>query len=476
MGTKQAVLPLEEMQNQSKFLQKIKDWSDEEYKRTGKRKMALVRTYGCQQNENDSERICGILQQAGFGFCESVSDADLIIYNTCAVRKNAEQRVFGNLGALKHEKQRRPELVIGVCGCMMQQEHIVEEISQKYRHIDLIFGTHTLYKLPQLLWEALSSRKIVVGVEQIDGIIAEGLPIKREGSVKAYVSIMHGCNNFCSYCIVPYVRGREVSRRPSDILKEVRQIAKEGYKEVTLLGQNVNSYGKNLDKKIDFSDLIWLISEVDGIERIRFTTSHPKDFGEKLIKTMAECDKVCHHLHLPVQAGSNKVLSDMNRGYTREEYLEKIKRLRSAIPDIAITSDIIVGFPTETQDDFLQTLSLIEEVRFDSVYSFIYSKRTGTSAAKLQPILCDEQIHKNFDRLLGVQNRISKEINDSYVGGVYKVLVEGESKTDPTKLTGRTSSAKIVNFEASKDCVGKIIDVKITSSQTWSLTGEVESI
>ncbi len=463
-----------EIEKQREIIKRLRRWNDSQYHYSQRRRLALVVTYGCQQNESDSEHIRGILGEAGFDFCDSAADANLIIYNTCAVREGAEQRVFGNLGALKHEKQKRPGLIIGICGCMVQQEHITKQIKQKYKHVDIIFGTHTLYRLPQLLWEAVSERRMAVSVGHTGGMIAEDLPVRREGGVKACVSVMYGCNNFCSYCVVPYVRGAERSRKPDDILKELRQIAEEGYKEVMLLGQNVNSYGKDLGGAADFSDLLGLAAEVEGIERIRFMTSHPKDFNDKLIKTMACCPKICSQLHLPVQAGSDKVLRDMNRGYTRADYLEKISKVRSMMPEMAVTSDIIVGFPTETAEDFEQTLSLLQEVRFDSVYSFIYSKRTGTVAESLAPVLADKVVHANFDRLLAVQNQISKEINDSYLGKVYEVLVEGESKKDPSTLTGRTSSGKIVNFTGAPDMAGKTVSVKITAAQTWSLFGEVQ--
>lgn len=465
----------QEIALQYQYMDRLRERNERIWKQTGKQPLALVQTYGCQQNENDSERLRGMLARAGYGFCESVQQADVIIFNTCAIRENAELRVFGNLGALKHEKRRRPELVIGVCGCMMQQPQVVEQICRKYKHVELVFGTHTLYQMPQLLLETLESHRPSVCVYDMEGQIAEDMPVRREAGVKAYVSVMYGCNNFCSYCIVPYVRGRERSRRPEDIMRELEEAAHEGYREVMLLGQNVNSYGKDLELKMGFAQLIELAAQVDGIERIRFMTSHPKDFNDELISAMASNRKVCTQLHLPVQAGSDKVLADMNRRYTRKEYLEKIKKVRSAIPNLAVTSDIIVGFPTETEEDFEQTLSLLEEVRFDSVYSFIYSKRSGTAAARMAPVLNETQIHQYFDRLLEVQNRISKEINDTYLEGVYQILVEGKSKSDEHTLTGRTSSGKIVNFVGDEASVGQLIDVKITGSQTWSLFGEVVS-
>ncbi len=458
----------QEMQRQAAFLEKLK-----EINAAGKEKKALVVTYGCQQNENDSERIRGQLAAAGYGFCEKPEEADIIIYNTCAVRENAELRVFGNLGALKIIKRKKPELIIGVCGCMMQQKHIAEQIKRKYKHVDILFGTHTLYTLPELIWQVVAQQQRSIHIIDSDGAIAEDIPIVRAQGVTAYISVMYGCNNFCSYCIVPYVRGRERSRNAEDILNEVKDVAAKGYKEIMLLGQNVNSYGKDLEDGLDFADLLNLVSAVDGIERIRFMTSHPKDFGDKLIDVIAENKKVCCQMHLPVQAGSNAVLQAMNRRYTREDYTEKIKKLRARVPNVTLTTDIIVGFPTETQADFEQTLSLIKEVRYDSIYSFIYSKRVGTPAAKMDFVLDEAQIHKNFDRLLEAQNQISREINVSYVGGEYEVLIEGTSKTDENTLTGRTEGGKLVHITGDKSFIGKTVRVKIASAMTWYLIGEL---
>lgn len=463
------IIPSAQMQAQKEFMQKIKAYNE---KRPAQ-PLAFVVTYGCQQNENDSERIRGMLAEAGYSFCSKAEDADLILYNTCAVREHAELKVYGNLGALKVLKRKKPGLIIGVCGCMMQQEAVAKKIREKYTHVDLVFGTHTLYTLPELLWQVLDTHQRSFRLLDVDGYIAEDMPIRREGGVLAYVSIMYGCNNFCSYCIVPYVRGRERSRSAEDIINEVRQVAADGYKEVMLLGQNVNSYGKDLAEKIDFSDLLVRVCEIEGIARVRFMTSHPKDFHDKLMQTMAEQPKICNQLHLPVQAGSNAVLDAMNRRYTREEYLEKVQKVRALIPGLTLTTDIIVGFPTETDEDFLQTLALLKEVRFDSIYSFIYSKRSGTPAAKLDMALSDEVIHKNFDRLLEVQNAISREINDSYIGQTHEVLVEGRSKTDGAMVSGRTQGGKIVHMRGGPELVGKLVTVKITAAKTWFLTGEI---
>lgn len=458
---------------QREYMLKIKEQNIRFAAQNGRAPLAMTRTYGCQQNENDTERIRGVLKECGYEFTDNAEEADVVIYNTCAVRENAEQKVFGGLGILKHLKESRPDMITGVCGCMVQQEHIAEKIKKTYTNVDLIFGTHALYRLPKLLYEAKNSVKTVVDTEDCDGYIVEDMPVLRSSANKAWVSIMYGCNNFCSYCIVPYVRGRERSRRPEDILKEIEELTDSGITEVCLLGQNVNSYGKDLDEEIDFSDLLRMVNNVPGVKRIRFMTSHPKDFGEKLINTMAECRNVCHQLHLPFQAGSDRVLSDMNRKYTKAEYLKKIEQIKEKIPDISLSTDVIVGFPTETNEDFAQTLEVLKEARFDSVFSFIYSKREGTPAAKLDFVLTDEQIHENFNKLLEVQNEISKQKNDEYVGKTELVLVEGESKNDPDMLSGRLNSSKIVNFKGDKSLKGKYVNVKITEAHTWSLNGEI---
>lgn len=462
-----------EIERQKSFLYKLKELNNNFYTRNGRKPLANTETYGCQQNENDTERIRGMLAEAGYDFCEKAEDADLVIYNTCAVRENAEDRVYGRLGILKHIKESRPELVIGLCGCMVQQEHIVEKIKKIHNHVDLIFGTHALYRLPELLYNTLTEKKSVVDIENSDGRIFEDMPILRDSSDKAWVSIMYGCNNFCSYCIVPYVRGRERSRTPEKILDEIKSLVAGGVTEICLLGQNVNSYGKDLEEEIDFSDLLKMVDAIDGVQRIRFMTSHPKDFSDKLIDTMATCEKVCPQLHLPFQAGNNRVLSDMNRRYTKEEYLEKIEKVKKRIPNISLSTDIIVGFPTETNEDFLDTLDVLRKVEFDSVFSFIYSKREGTPAAKLDFVLTDSEIHKNFDKLLEVQNEISKRKNDAYLGRICEVLVDGVSKNNDEMLSGRTDTAKIVNFKGNSSLKGKYVKVKITEAHTWSLNGEL---
>lgn len=465
----------EETALQRSYIYKIKELNMKYANIHGAPPKAMTQTYGCQQNENDTERIRGMLFEAGFEFCENENDADLVIYNTCAVRENAEQKVFGRLGILKHIKESKPDLLIGICGCMVQQEHITEKIKKTYDHVDLIFGTHALYRLPELLYEAMTknTKKSVVDIENCDGKIAEDIPILRDYSQKAWVSVMYGCNNFCSYCIVPYVRGRERSRNPKDIMAEICELVENGCTEISLLGQNVNSYGKDLDEDINFARLLRMVNDVPGVRRIRFMTSHPKDLSDELIAAIAECGKVCKQLHLPVQAGSNKVLADMNRKYTKEEYLEKIRRVKEKIPNISLSTDVIVGFPTETNEDFSETIDILKQVEYDNIFSFIYSRREGTPAAKLDFVLSEEEIHKNFNRLLEVQNEISKRKNDAYVGKTEKVLVDGVSKNNEKTLSGRLDSSKIVNFAGDENLVGQYVNVKITEAHTWSLNGEL---
>jgi len=434
-------------------------------------KKYMIHTFGCQMNENDSEKLAGMLESMGYKRTDELEDSDLILFNTCCVRENAELKVYGHLGTLKPLKARKPGLIIAVCGCMMQQEEVVEHILDKYSHVDLIFGTHNLHKFPELLYRALTSDAAVTDISSCDGYIAEGLPIRREHGVKAWLTIMYGCDNFCSYCIVPYVRGRERSRRMEDILDEARLLGRQGYKEITLLGQNVNSYGLDLKDGSSFAALLRSLEEVDGIERIRFMTSHPKDLSDELIHAMKDCSKVCEHLHLPVQAGSNNILSAMNRKYTREHYFELVERVREQIPGISITTDIIVGFPGETEEDFGQTLDLVERVRFDYAYTFLYSKRTGTPAAKKAEQVSEEVKKKRFDELLRLQNSISSEINDSLEGTVAEILVEGPSKNNIRMMTGRTRTNKIVNFSGDRDLAGKLVNVRIDKTGTWSLDG-----
>ena len=429
-------------------------------------KRVWIETYGCQQNVADSEILLGMAEEMGYRQAHAREDADLILFNTCAVRENAELKVYGNLGALKHLKAKKPGLVIGVCGCMMQEESAAARIKKTYPHIDLVFGTHALYKFPALLTKVLDKQERVFDLTE-DHAIHEGLPIHRGSAVTAYISIMYGCNNFCTYCIVPYVRGRERSREPEAVLRDIRQAAADGYKEIMLLGQNVNSY------RYGFAEMLEQAAGVPGIARIRFMTSHPKDISTRVLDVMASHENICNSLHLPLQSGSNRVLSAMNRRYTRESYLEIVRAARERMPNLTLTTDIIVGFPGETNEEFLETLDMIERVRYDSIFSFIYSKRSGTPAATMPDVLTDAEKKANFDRLLEVQNRISKEINDSYLGSVQTVLAEGQSKTNPEVMTGRTEGGKVVNFTSRQPIKpGQLVAVAITQTKTWSLEGE----
>lgn len=457
-----------EMLRQREFIEKIRTQAEAQ----NRVPLAFVETYGCQQNSSDSEKIKGMLFDMGFDFCDTTDEADFILYNTCAVRENAELRVFGNIGALKHLKRRRSDVIIVVCGCMMQQEHIVNQIKTKYKHVDLVFGTHALYRFPELLYNVIGGKRVFDTKEE-EGSVFEDITYKRDGFPLAKIPIMYGCNNFCTYCIVPYVRGRERSRDAERILDEVRTVAKEGYREIMLLGQNVNSYGNDLEDGLTFPQLLSEVCRVDGIERVRFMTSHPKDISSELIEVMAREEKICNQLHLPVQSGSDRVLKLMNRKYTKEQYLGIVEAVRKAIPDIVLTTDIIVGFPGETNEDFEETLDILREVEYDTIFSFIYSKRKGTPAAEMEDCLTDEEKHRNFDTMLSVQNEISKNKNDTYVGTIQKILVEGVSKTNVSTLTGRTEGGKVVNFEGESELVGQMVDVKITNSQTWSLFGKI---
>ncbi|MGM9532007.1 tRNA (N6-isopentenyl adenosine(37)-C2)-methylthiotransferase MiaB, partial [Intestinibacter sp.] len=435
-------------------------------------------TFGCQMNEHDSENLAAMLNDMGYIPTLMADTADLIIYNTCAVRENAELKVYGNLGHLKLTKKKNPNLKIAVCGCMMQQPTVVKEIKSKYKHVDLVFGTHNLYKFPELLAEAMSSDAMLVDVWDVDGEVVEGLKSDRKFELKAFVNIMYGCNNFCTYCIVPYTRGRERSRRPIDIINEIKELVAHGTKEVTLLGQNVNSYGKTLEEedKITFAELLRKVNEIEGLERIRFMTSHPKDISDEVIYAMRDCDKVCEFLHLPVQCGSTNLLKKMNRHYSKEDYLKIIEKAKAEIPDIAFSTDIMIGFPGETDEDVEDTIDVIKKVRYDNAFTFIYSKREGTPAAKMENQIPEDVKHERFNKVLAVVNEILKENNSVYQDKVVEVLVEGKSKTDDTKFSGRTRQNKLVNFtvkDLDADLVGKLVDVKITETLSFSLNGEM---
>ena len=435
--------------------------------------LAFVDTYGCQQNEADSERIRGYLEQMGFGFTDREEDARIIVINTCAIREHAEQRVFGNVGALVHVKRRHPDTLICLCGCMVQQPHAVKKLRESYRHVDLVFGPHALWRFPEMVHTLLTRRGRMFLTPDEPGSIAEGIPVVRQDKLRAWVSIMYGCNNFCSYCIVPYVRGRERSRRPEDILAEVRQLADQGYKDITLLGQNVNSYGRDLEQPMDFAGLLEAVNAVPGDFLIRFMTSHPKDATRRLFETMARCEKVAPVLHLPFQAGNDRVLQVMNRRHTRAEYLEKIRTLRALIPDIVLTSDIIVGFPGETTAEFEDTLKVLEEVRFDALFTFLYSPRQGTPAAQMEDPMPREEKLANFNRLTALQDAISEEKHAAYVGKTVRCLLDGLSEDERYDLTARTPGNRLVRVSGGRAALGQFRDVLITGANKWSLFGEL---
>ena len=441
----------------------------------GKRPLAMVDTYGCQQNEADSEKLRGYLAEMGCGFTQNEFQADIIVVNTCAVREHAEMRVLGNVGALNHSKKNKPEQIIAVCGCMVQQEHMAEKIKKSYPVVDLVFGPHELWRFPELISRVMTGHRRVFAAEKSDGVMAEGIPQQRDGGVKAWLSIMYGCNNFCSYCVVPYVRGRERSRRPEDVVAEARQLVEQGYKDITLLGQNVNSYGKDLGAGVDFADLIRMINDIPGDFLIRFMTSHPKDATEKLFETMAACEKCAHQLHLPVQSGSDRILKLMNRSYDSAKYLRQAELARSYMPYLVLTTDIIVGFPGETEEDFEDTIRLCEKVRFDAMFTFIYSKRVGTPAASMPDPYTREDKQRHFDRLMEVSNRISSEKHREYEGRILRVLVDGETGRDEYNLSSRTNGGRLVHLRGNPALIGRFIDVKICSGNTWALYGEIEN-
>lgn len=445
----------------------------EDMRGIGKDKKFLIRTYGCQMNEHDTEVMAGILTEMGYESTNDTHDADIILLNTCAIRENAANKVFGEIGHLKPLKLEKPDLILGVCGCMSQQETVVNRIMEKHQHVDLIFGTHNIHRLPELIKESFFSKEKVVEVWSKEGDIIENLPKVRHGKIKAWVNIMYGCDKFCTYCIVPMTRGKERSRRPEDIIQEVRHLAANGYQEITLLGQNVNAYGKDFDDMTyGLGELMNELHKID-IPRIRFTTSHPRDFDERLIEVLAQGGNLLDHIHLPVQSGSSEVLRRMNRKYTREDYLTLVANIRKAMPNATLTTDIIVGFPNETAEQFEETMTLMEEVGFEAAYTFIYSPREGTPAAAREDNVPMEEKKERLQRLNELVNRQSAESMKKLKGTVVKVLVEGESKKDPHILAGYTERNKVVNFKAPKSMIGKIIDVKITETRTWSLNGEL---
>ena len=465
MNSKTTRITPEQVERQQRLCAEIRDyWTTQ-----GVTPVAYVETYGCQQNEADSEQLRGMLEAAGYGLTDSAEGADVVIFNTCAIREHAEQRVFGNVGALVHTKRRHPRQKIFLCGCMMGQPAVVERVKNSYPYVDAVFSTHHLWEFPSLLLRVLTGKKRVFSVEDSAGSIAEGIPVVRTNTLKAWVSIMYGCNNFCSYCIVPYVRGRERSRRPQDVLDECRELIARGYKEITLLGQNVNSYGKDLDCGMDFADLLAAVAELDGEFRLRFMTSHPKDASRKLFDTIAKYDKICKQFHLPFQSGNDRVLHAMNRRYTAAQYLELVDYGRSLMPDLVLTSDVIVGFPGETEEEFEDTLKLIERVRYDALFTFIFSPRAGTPAASMDDPTPRAEKNQRFDRLCALQNRISEEKHREYVGKTLRVLVDGR---DGDKLTARTDGGRLVRFDGGDELIGQFLNVTITDSTTWSLVGE----
>ena len=465
---------VQEIEKQKEYIKKV-----EEINREKKLKYYIL-TMGCQLNENDSEKLCGMIEQMGYKLTEKYEEADLVLFNTCCVRENAEDKLFGKLGELKRIKEKRGT-IIAIGGCMMQEKHITDKIHESYSYTDIIFGTHTLHKFPEDLYKILENRKKMQDVIDIEGEVYEGLPIKRTSNIKASVTIMYGCNNFCSYCIVPYVRGRERSRHPKDILEEVKGLAQKGYKEITLLGQNVNSYLRSeqwKEKGIEyeginsFATLLRKINKIEGIERIRFISPHPKDFTDDVIEAIAECEKVCKLVHLPLQSGSTSLLKSMNRRYTKEQYLELVEKMKAKIPNLTLSTDIIVGFAGETEKDFEDTLDVVKKVCFEQVYMFIYSRRVGTLGDKMENQVPEEIKHKRFNKLKELVESQIAENNQKYIGTKQKVLVEGPSKNNPELLTGRTDSNKVVIFEGDKSLKDQIIELEIVSEHMWYLKGK----
>ena len=469
MERKNVVLSDADMERQREFTEKIKEL----HAQRGKTVRALVDTFGCQQNVADSQHIMGMLEAMGCEFVTEPAEADIIVLNTCAIRDHAEKRVYGNLGALTHTKKANPEQIICLCGCMAQRPEVAEKVRQSYRHVDLVFGPQALWKFPELLWQVYTRRGRVFSVADEHGSIAEGMPVVREGRTRAWVSIMYGCNNFCSYCIVPYVRGRERSRDPEQIIREVRELAAEGYKEITLLGQNVNSYGKDLGTGYDFADLLSALDEIPGDYLIRFMSSQPKDASFKLFDTMARCKHVAKQLHLPVQSGCDRVLRAMHRPYDKARYLELITYARKVMPELVLTSDVIIGFPGETEEEAMETVALVEQVRFDALFTFIFSPRPGTPAAKMEDPIPRAEKQVWFDRLCDAQNKISEEIHAQYVGRTLRCLIDGESDDSRWPLTARTAGGRLVHLVGDKAAIGTYHDVKITDSNTWALFGEM---
>ena len=470
--TKEA--PVNEPERQYYFIKKAREYVKIASEEAGRPLTFCVTTFGCQMNARDSEKLVGILEE--IGYVEEVDEekADFVIYNTCTVRENANMRVYGRLGQLKASKKKNPHMMIGLCGCMMQEPHVVEKLKTSYRFVDIIFGTHNIYKFAELIATRYESQRMVIDIWKDTDKIVEDLPSERKFPFKSGVNIMFGCNNFCSYCIVPYVRGRERSRNPKDIIREIEHLVSDGVVEVMLLGQNVNSYGKNLEEPMSFAQLLQEIEKIEGLERIRFMTSHPKDLSDELIEVMKNSKKICKHLHLPVQSGSTEILKKMNRRYTKEQYLELVRKIKEAVPDISLTTDIIVGFPGETEEDFLETMDVVKQVRYDSAFTFIYSKRTGTPAAVMEDQIPEDVVKHRFDRLLKEVQDISAEVCRVHEDTVHPVLVESMTDHDETLVTGRMSNNILVHFPGDKSLIGKIVDVHLKECKGFYYIGEMQ--
>ena len=464
--------PESEPERQYYFIEQLKEIIKEQEAKLGRKLCACVVTFGCQMNAHDSEKIIGILKKIGYEIVEDAK-ADFVLYNTCTVRENANLKVYGRLGHLKKMKEKNPHMMIALCGCMMQEDVVLEKLRKSYRFVDLVFGTHNIFKLAELMYTSFYEEKTVFDIWKDTKLIVENLPSERKYSFKTGVNIMYGCNNFCSYCIVPYVRGRERSRKSEDIINEIKALVADGVVEVMLLGQNVNSYGKNLEEEITFAGLLKKIEQIDGLERIRFMTSHPKDLSEELIDVMAQSKKICNHLHLPVQSGSTNILTKMNRKYTKESYLELVKNIREKIPNISLTTDIIVGFPGETEDDFLETMDMVKQVEYDSAYTFIYSKRTGTPAATYDNQVPEDVIKDRFDRLLEVVQEVSAKKAKQYEGAIMEALVEEINEHDNDLVTGRLSNNLLVHFKGDEELIGKIVKVKLNECKGFYYFGEM---